>query len=428
MRLRFRLVLKTMCLAAAMIAVATSFVVRRSAEYRLAKEIQLAAGIPQKPVEQEITLELVVSGGSNLGEILRSLEISPEVTATVTGAAKPMFNFRRLREGHHIIVNRSSQSRLESICYEIDPDHELWVSRNGDGYKADVRQVPSTVKIEAVAAEVHGSLFESVMAVGEHPELALRLAEIFAYDLDFYTDPQLGDTFRVVLERREYHNGRPPSYGRILMAEYENAGHAYRAILFHDLKGQPVYYSADGKSLQKVFLRSPLKFAARVSSHFSYRRFHPILKTYRPHLGTDYAAPTGTPVQAVASGRVIVSGRRGGGGNVVEIRHANGYVSYYMHLSRRLVRQGQKVQQGQRIGLVGATGLATGPHLDFRLRRYGRFTNFERMHLPPARPVPRKKWGAFAATREKWTALLSAAVVANQHSSLLAKAQSINGD
>lgn len=418
MRVRLPAVRTMLCLTAAIIIIVASFLTRRFAERRLAEQIQIA--VQSAPAPREITSEVVIRGGTNFGELLRGLDADPGVIAAVTKAAKPVFDFRRIREGNRITVTHSPLRGLESICYEIDPDHDLWISRFENGYKADIRDVPSTVKVQAIAAEVHGSLFDSVMDAGEHPELALRLAEIFAYDLDFYTDPRPGDTFRVVLEKREYQNGQPPSYGRILMAEYENSGRPYRAVLFHDRRGQSAYYSAEGKSLQKAFLRSPLKFAARISSHFARRRFHPILKIYRPHLGTDYAAPAGTPVQAIAGGRVIVSGRRGGGGNVVEIEHSNSYTSYYMHLSRRFVRTGQRVQQGQRIGLVGATGLATGPHLDFRLQRHGRFINFERMRLPSAHPVPADDWAAFVATREQWTPLLSGAVVVNQHSSPLA--------
>jgi murein DD-endopeptidase MepM/ murein hydrolase activator NlpD len=150
-----------------------------------------------------------------------------------------------------------------------------------------------------------------------------------------------------------------------------------------------------------------LKFAARVSSHYSRRRFHPVLKIYRPHLGTDYAAPVGTPVQAVAHGRVSFAGRRRGEGNIVSLRHANGYETHYLHLSRILVRTGQVVEQGRTIGLVGATGLATGPHLDFRVRKTGSFVNFERMKLPPSNPVAQKDLPAFQAERDRWMTALN---------------------
>jgi murein DD-endopeptidase MepM/ murein hydrolase activator NlpD len=252
-----------------------------------------------------------------------------------------------------------------------------------------------------VSGEIRGSLFESIVDAGERPELAMRLADIFGYDLDFYTDPRPGDTFRVVVEKKMFSDGSTSSYGRILAAEYDNGGRAFRAVLFHDASGHPAYYAPDGKSMRKVFLRSPLKFAAPISSHFSTHRFHPILKRTRPHLGIDYAAPTGTPVQTIGGGRVAWAGPKGGAGNLVEIQHTNGYTTYYMHLARVLVRSGQRVEQGQRIGLVGMTGLATGPHLDFRIQRGGQFLNFERLPLPPAGPVEKRDWSEFIAARDR---------------------------
>ena len=194
--------------------------------------------------------------------------------------------------------------------------------------------------------------------------------------------------------------------GRILAAEYVNGSRPYRAVLFHDPSGVPAYYTPEGKSMKKAFLHSPLKFAAPITSHFSAHRFHPILKEYRPHLGIDYAAPSGTPVQTIGEGRVIFAGMKGGAGNLVEIQHTNGYTTYYMHLSRVLVRSGQRVEQGQSIGLVGMTGLATGPHLDFRIQKQGQFLNFERLPLPPSDPVAKRDWNEFSSLRDRALALM----------------------
>jgi murein DD-endopeptidase MepM/ murein hydrolase activator NlpD len=180
----------------------------------------------------------------------------------------------------------------------------------------------------------------------------------------------------------------------------------YQALLYHDPAGQPGYYTEDGKSLQKAFLRSPLKFGAPVTSHFSNARFHPILKTYRAHLGTDYGAPLGTPVQTIGAGRVTFAGRKGGEGNMVQITHTNGYETMYLHLSKMFVRLGQHVEIGKTIGLVGSTGLSTGPHLDFRILQKGQYRNFERLGLPPSDPVAKKNFPEFAALREKWLPLL----------------------
>ncbi len=346
-----------------------------------------------------------VERGMIFESLLNKAGLDSATSRQMTDAARPVFNFRQLKPGNKLTVLRTLDlSQVRGIIYRVDPDRELWVTRDGDQFQAKMHTTPSQLRVTAVAGVIDGSLFQGVMDAGERPELAVRLAEIFGWDLDFYTDPQPGDTFRLVLEKKEYSNGEPAQYGRILVAEYRNAGRPYQAVLFHDSDGHPGYYSGDGKSLQKAFLRSPLKFAAHISSHFSRSRFHPILKIYRPHLGTDYAAPTGTPVQAIAAGRVVSTGWNVGGGNAVHLIHANGYESYYMHLSRILVHQGQHVEQGQRIGLVGMTGLATGPHLDFRLRLRGAFVNFERLKLPPSFPVPPRDLPAFTAERDKWMA------------------------
>jgi murein DD-endopeptidase MepM/ murein hydrolase activator NlpD len=237
--------------------------------------------------------------------------------------------------------------------------------------------------------------------------------------LDFYTDPRPGDTFRVVVEKKLLSSGEVLSYGRILAAEYKNGNRPYGAVLFHDVSGNPAYFTPEGKSMKKAFLHSPLKFAAPITSHFSAHRFHPILKEYRPHLGIDYGAPSGTPVQTIGEGRVTFAGMKGGAGNLVEIQHTNGYTTYYMHLSRVLVRSGQHVEQGQSIGLVGMTGLATGPHLDFRIQKQGQFLNFERLPLPPSNPVAKRDWTQFAAMRDHALALMPLRL--SQSNAVLAK-------
>lgn len=357
--------------------------------------------------------ETVVGTGATWSELLEDMDFDPQTIFQATEAARKVFNLRSLRPGNKVTVVRSHAGKLRSVDYRIDPEHELIIDRDQEAFQGRIKETPGTINTVAVSGKVGGSLFDGVISAGEKPELAVRLAMIFAWDVDFNTDTQPGDIFRLVVEKKSYPDGSEPSYGRILAAEYVNAGHPFQAVLFHDPNGRPAYYSADGKSLQKAFLRSPLRFAARVSSHFSLHRYHPILKIVRPHLGTDYAAPVGTPVQTIADGRVEFAGRKGGDGNLVLIAHSRGYETYYMHLSRVLVRTGQQVRQGQRIGLVGATGLATGPHLDFRIRQRGRFVNFERLKLPPARPVAKSDWAEFVAARDKWMSLMPGVEVHN---------------
>lgn len=340
--------------------------------------------------------------GQNFAMALQRFGLSSQEAGEATVAAERAFNLRQLRAGNPVIVGRSVEGELREINYKIDPDRMLHIVPATDGFSAEVKEIPSHLEVSVVNGQLDDSLFNAVEDAGESAEVAMRLAQIFGYDLDFYTDPRKGDTFRIVLEKKKYANGETAGYGRILAAEYDNGGKKYQALLFHDDLGHAAYYTADGKSLQKAFLRSPLKFAAPVTSHFSKARFHPILKVYRPHLGTDYGAPIGTPVQTIGSGRVEFAGRKGGDGNMVKIAHSQGFETMYMHLSKILVHVGERVEIGRTIGLVGMTGLATGPHLDFRISQRGQFLNFEKLGLPPSDPVSKKDWSQFASLREQW--------------------------
>src|SRR5580692_1923777 len=310
---------------------------------------------------------------------LEKFGLSHQDAANASSAAQHAFNLRQVRAGNTITVGRSVEGDLREIDYRIDADRLLKIVPAESGFSAEVRVIPSKTEITAVFGRLDDSLFHAVEQAGESPEIAMRLAQIFGYDLDFYTDPRRGDTFRVLLEKKKYADGKTAGYGKIFAAEYDNGGKKYQALLFHDELGHAAYYNGDGKSLQKAFLRSPLKFSAPVTSHFSNARFHPILKTVRPHMGTDYGAPIGTPVQAIGSGRVLFAGLKGGEGNMVHIAHSNGYETMYLHLSRMYVRAGDHVEIGKTIGLVGNTGLSTGPHLDFRILQKGQYKNFEKL-------------------------------------------------
>jgi murein DD-endopeptidase MepM/ murein hydrolase activator NlpD len=353
-----------------------------------------------------LTTEKRVPARENFVAALEKFGLSAEEAANASAAAQHAFNLRQVRAGNTITVGRSVEGTLREIDYKIDTDRMLQIVPEERGFSAQIKEIPSKTEIAAVTGQIDDSLFNAVEDAGESAELAMRLGQIFGYDLDFYTDPRKGDTFRIVLEKKKYANGQTAGYGRIYAAEYQNAGKKYQALLFHDPAGRPGYYSADGKSLQKAFLRSPLKFGAPVTSHFSRARFHPILKIYRPHMGTDYGAPVGTPVQTIGSGRVVFAGRKGGEGNMVQVAHFNGYETMYLHLSRMFVRSGEHVEIGKTIGLVGSTGLSTGPHLDFRILQKGQYKNFEKLGLPPSDPVLKKNWPEFAAVREKWLPLL----------------------
>jgi len=387
--------------------VGASYYVRRSAEGEVSLQASSAREEARRIQEQVVLYTgRLVPARLPFHMLLQGLGIDAETAARLAASAQSVFDLRHLRAGNRLDVGRSVLGELRSIRYRIDGDRVLSIAPQGHEVHSEIQTIPSESETIGVMGEVHGSLFEAVINAGEKPELAMRLAQIFGWDLDFYTDPRPGDTFRVVVEKKVLANGELLSYGRILAAEYKNAGHPYGAVLFHDVTGAPAYFTPEGKSMKKAFLHSPLKFAAPISSHFSEHRLHPILKEYRPHLGIDYAAPSGTPVQTIGEGRVIFAGPKGEAGNLVEVQHSNGYTTYYMHLSRVLVRSGQRVEQGQSIGLVGMTGLATGPHLDFRIQKQGQFLNFERLPLPPSDPVAKRDWNEFAASRDRALALM----------------------
>ncbi len=333
---------------------------------------------------------------------LASQHFSRELANKIFAASRPVYNLAHVRAGNLCTLWRNSKGRYEKLVYQIDSNHLLRVKRQGGNWQAAVVPIPYEVKLERVTGKVQDSLFGAVESAGEQPELAVKLAHIFGWQLDFYTDPRPGDTFEVLVQKK-YLQGKLAGYGRVLAAAYNNHGQLYQAIRFNDGDGDRGYYTADGHPMKRAFLRSPLRFAAPVTSGFSLHRYHPILKIYRAHLGVDYGAPYGSPVQALGDGQVIFAGWSGESGNLVRIRHFNGYVTSYLHLSRILVHRGEHVKQGELIGRVGATGMATGPHLDFRIQHHGTYENFEalRRRLPPAAPVPHREWAKFVAVKNQ---------------------------
>jgi murein DD-endopeptidase MepM/ murein hydrolase activator NlpD len=407
MKAKWIAILAVACLAALAAGATLAYYERLSEEDDVAMQTSFARE-EARHIQEEVVLftDSIVPARLPFQVFLQGFGIAPDDAARLIASAHSVFDFRQLRAGNRITVGRSILGELREVRYRIDADRVLNIAPQGRDFHSEIQTIPSETKTVGVTGEIRGSLFNAVTDAGEKPELAMRLADIFGWDLDFYTDPRPGDTFRVVVEKKLLANGEVASYGRILAAEYNNGNHPYRAVLFHGPNGLPAYYTPDGKSMKKAFLHSPLKFAAVITSHFSEHRFHPILKEYRPHLGIDYAAPTGTPVQTIGDGRVIFAGMKGGAGNLIEVQHSNGFTTYYMHLSRVLVRQGQRVEQGQRIGLVGMTGLATGPHLDFRIQRGKEFLNFERLPLPPCDPVSKSDWREFTTMRDQALALM----------------------
>ncbi|MGC8719615.1 MAG: peptidoglycan DD-metalloendopeptidase family protein [Thermodesulforhabdaceae bacterium] len=265
----------------------------------------------------------------------------------------------------------------------------------------------SNSSIKVISGQIENNFYSSAIRAGLHPSLVLDFADIFSSDIDFTSDLRRGDTFSVVVWKNP---GNPKSNkGMILAARINVQGETYEAFFFQPPGQKGAYYDSNGKSLTRAFLKAPLQYR-RISSMFTARRFHPILRIYRPHYGIDYAAPTGTPVSAIGSGKIVFMGKKGGFGNLVEIKHNGVYSSSYGHLSRfaRGLRVGQYVERGQVIGYVGKTGLATGPHLDFRFYANGRPINFAAManNIPMA-SIPRTLAGHFRNTVEYYRMLMA---------------------
>lgn len=346
--------------------------------------------------DQEQSREVVLRKGEGFEDALKKAGLNQAQIKEIVEAVRGIQDLRRLREGTKFLVSLDDQdNRVMQVEAELDSRCMLLVERSGQRLQARKEMKPLEVRQRVVSGSIQGSLFGAMEKAGMPASVTLALANIFDYDIDFHTDLRAGDHFDLLLEEK-WIGDQKVGYGRILAARFVNRGRTYWAFYFNGKTTQEGYFDNQGKSLRKAFLRSPLKFT-RITSGFTQARFHPILQTYRPHLGVDYSAPTGTPVRAVADGRVVSAGWEAGFGNLVKIQHGQSYVSMYGHLSRfgAGIRSGASVRQGQVIGYVGATGLATGPHLDFRLIKGGQFINPLKVNFINAEPVSPADSGGF---------------------------------
>jgi murein DD-endopeptidase MepM/ murein hydrolase activator NlpD len=343
--------------------------------------------------------------GETLSEALRARGVTPQTVHAIAGAMAPHFDFRLARPGHRYRVARDDNGRLLRFDYRISADKAWFLEPVGDGYRVEQRETDLVPRPAMLAGLVSTTVYSAVRALGESGQLARDFAEVFAWDIDFQRSVKPGDAFQIVYERllRIGLDGtevyvRP---GRILAARYDGYAGRHSAFYFEPEPGRGGYYHPDGTSVEGDFLMAPLRHA-RITSKYSQARRHPILKVTRPHHGIDYAAPTGDPVWAVAGGEVIYKARAGGFGNLVKIRHENGYVSYYAHLSRfaQGLGVGQRVSQKQVIGYVGQTGLATGPHVCFRMRKDGRYVDPGQVRTGRRRAIPEALRERFEATRD----------------------------
>jgi len=357
-----------------------------------------------------VTRGAILSGQTLVGS-LHKRGIEGDIIGLITREMAPHFNFRRAQPGTTYRLARDDSGRLLEFRYWTSEIDSYKLSRDGEQYVVRREKAVLEPRPAHIAGVVSSNLYAAVKELGENASLAADFADIFAWDVDFSRSVQPGDEFRMVYERlyRTDDEGTPIYVrpGRILAAYYSGTSGALTAVYYEKAEGHGGYYRPDGTSVQRQFLVAPLRYA-RISSRFSSARLHPILKVTRPHHGIDYAAPTGTPIWAVADGKVIYRDKAGGFGNLVKVRHANGYISYYAHLSRFAsgLRVGQTVRQKQLIGYVGQTGLATGPHVCFRIAQDGRYVNPATLGGPGGEPVHPEARYSFYQVRDAMLAEL----------------------
>jgi murein DD-endopeptidase MepM/ murein hydrolase activator NlpD len=337
---------------------------------------------PSPAIPKTEVVENTIRRNTTLVATLVDHNIPTTIANDVAGLIKPVFDVRRIRFGNPFRLEKEIDGSLKAFEYKIDDESVLLVSKEADSYAAKVQKLDLNSREATIAAEIQSSLWEALDSQPKGEYLVQELADIFQWAVDFSTEIQPGDAVRLIVDE-QLHDGQFVKYGKIHAAELVNNGRTYRAYRFKD-----AYYDDNGIALKRAMLASPLKFTPRISSGFSRRRMHPILGRARAHLATDYAAPTGSPVVAVAKGTVTFAGWNAGYGNLVQIRHANGLTSGYAHLSAIAsgVRAGRVIEQGDSVGRVGQTGLATGPHLHFMMTKSGVAIN----------PVPTLKKGEAA--------------------------------
>ncbi len=349
-----------------------------------------------------------VGGRDTFYSILSGYNVPAEDILGMVRSARKVCDLGRLKKGDTIRV-AVLDGEVKRVEYLYSDLKGVLIERRkeGGGFSARRFELPHRVEKKLVSATIESSLYDAALKAGANPHVIVKLSDIFAWDVDFATDIRKGDSFKVLYEVIVV-DGRPIKTGKILAAEMINAGRRFVALYYEDEKGRGDYYTPEGRSLSRTLLKSPLRYS-RISSYFTNRRFHPILKKYTPHHGIDYAAPTGTPVEAAGDGRVVFAGWKRGYGYFVRIRHNSTYTTAYGHFSRirKGIKRGVRVRQGEVIGYVGSTGLSTGPHLHYEVKVRGRLVNPLSIKSSSRRSISKKEMKRFAALRDRMLAMLS---------------------
>lgn len=354
-----------------------------------------------KPLPSLVHRSVEVRRGDSLYTIFKRNGFPLADLDAIVKASKDTRELRRIVPGQRLDFHLTRDGSVSKLAHYLDETRTLRVERNGVGYDSEIVDVPLDRHVASAAGVIDASLFVAARRQGLSNNVIMQLVEIFGWDIDFALDIRAGDRFTVVYEEL-YKHGRKLRDGAILAASFTNQGATTRIVRYEYPDGRTAYFTPEGVSVRKAFLRTPVSFA-RISSGFSLRRKHPVLHKFRAHRGVDYAAPRGTPVKATGDGKVEYIGYKGGYGKTIVLRHGATYTTLYAHMSRfaRKLRRGQRVNQGQVIGYVGSTGLSSGPHLHYEFRVRGVHRNPLRIKLPKAAPIEEKYEPHFlASTRD----------------------------
>jgi len=357
------------------------------AQQTLIEEVALPAAAPVAGNAATFWRNERIQRGDTIAELLRRLNVEDPSASEYLRKHRAAEGLRRLAVGKEVQAETDAAGALLALRYLGNDANQVVIEKSGNGFQTRILPALTEQRVQVRTGEIKSNLFAATDEAGLPDPAANQLADIFGGDIDFHRDLRKGDKFTVIYEMT-YINGEPARTGRILSAEFVNHGQTYRAAYFQTTEYTGDYYSPEGKSMRKAFLRSPIEFS-RVSSGFSKARFHPVLNKWRSHKGVDFAAPIGTKVKVTSDGTVAFVGKQGGYGNVVTINHQGRYSTVYGHLSRFAsgLRKGQHVGQGQVIGYVGMTGMTTGPHLHYEFKQGGVQRDPLNVALPDGKPV-----------------------------------------
>ena len=353
-------------------------------------ELNIESEPPEPLQSQFVKNTVVVKSGDTLSELLLDNGVDASELHGLLTNKYIKKHLTTLRINQELNFQHNQEGQFLSLSLRLGQERKLVISRGESSFAGAIIEMPLKRQIHTTSAAIESSLFLAGQGAGLSQKTIMNLVDIFQWDIDFGLDIRKGNKFKVIYEKL-YRDGEYLGEGDILAAEFQSSGRTIKAIRYTDFTGRTSYYTPEGRSMRKAFLRNPVD-VVRITSHFNPKRKHPVLHTIRAHKGTDYGAPIGTPIRSTGDGKIIFAGVKGGYGNTVVVRHGDKYTTLYAHMSRfaKAIKNGKRIQQGQIIGYVGKTGRVTGAHLHYEFRINGVHKNPLKVKLPGARPIPGK--------------------------------------